>query len=360
MLPDKRKESVRSLHRAQRNERVKQSDRVLKEFLPKAIEHFANGSEIDPEKIRFQIEKVQAGTFQSDLFRLASLTWSVPVSNGYGRRLRYLVWDTYHEKLAGIFALGDPVFNLSVRDTRIGWDADDRGERLVNILDAYVLGALPPYNMLLGGKAVACLVRSRDVYSDFLEAYGDTTGLISKKEKHARLLAVTTSSSMGRSSVYNRLKLDGVQYFEPIGYTSGWGHFHITDALFSQMREFLRLRDHKYADEHQYGKGPNWRLRTIRAALSELGINESVMRHGIRRQVFLSELAENSSEILASGQGTPDISSLRTVREISDLALERWIIPRASRRPEFKDWRSSEIPKLIIGDSSISLRSRAA
>ena len=78
-------------------------------------------------------------------------------------------------------------------------------------MDAYVLGALPPYNALLGGKLVACLLRSRDIYDDFAKAYGKTTGIISQKEKEARLLVVTTSSSMGRSSVYHRLKLGGIE-----------------------------------------------------------------------------------------------------------------------------------------------------
>ena len=77
---------------------------------------------------------------------LASLTWSVPVSNGFGRRLRYLVWDESNGKLMGLIAIGDPVFNLAARDKLIGWTSKDRNSRLVNIMDAYVLGAIPPYN----------------------------------------------------------------------------------------------------------------------------------------------------------------------------------------------------------------------
>jgi hypothetical protein len=144
-----------------------------------------NTYEIDPAKIKLCLVRIEAGSEDSDLFRLASLTWSVPVSAGYGRRLRYLVWDEHHGKLAGIIALGDPVFNLSVRDNLIGWNSDDRSKRLVNILDAYVLGAVPPYNMLLVGKAVACLVRSREVYDDFAAAYGGSVGLISGRRKRA-------------------------------------------------------------------------------------------------------------------------------------------------------------------------------
>ena len=168
---------------------------------------FANGAEVDPHKISLRLVRVFSDTIEADIFRVAALTWSVPVSPGFGRRLRYLVWDDYHNKVVGIIALGDPVFNLSVRDELIGWNVKDRTKRLVNLLDAYVLGSVPPYNMLLGGKAVACLVRSREVFNDFKKTYGDSIGIISGKAKRAKLLAVTTTSSLGRSSVYNRLRL---------------------------------------------------------------------------------------------------------------------------------------------------------
>jgi len=347
-LPATGKETVRKLHASQRNERLAASAELLKTTLDDALPYFADGGEIDPSKIQLSLQRIDAGTLESDLFRIASLTWSVPVSNGYGRRLRYLVWDEYHDRLVGIAALGDPVFNLSVRDQLVGWNAADRGKRLVNLLDAYVLGAVPPYNMLLGGKAVACLIRSKEVYADFRKTYGNTTGIISQESKGARLLAVTTSSSMGRSSIYNRLRLDGTDYFSPIGYTVGWGHFHITDAIFAEMREYLRLARHPYADRHKYGEGPNWRLRTIRAALAELNINESVLRHGIQREVFLCTYAKNAIQILKTGKGRPNISDLKTTAEISDLVKTRWMAPRSERRPEFSAWRRDQIRDLIF------------
>ena len=205
--PGTGKDAIRAVHAAQRTDRLAANGLFLSEHLPKLAKHFASGDEIDPQKISPVLERIEANTWQGDLFRLASLTWSVPVSNGFGRRLRYLVWDKHNEKIMGLIAIGDPVFNLSVRDSLIDWTVKDRSKRLVNIMDAYVLGALPPYNMLLGGKLVACLLRTKDIYDDFTKAYGSTKGIISKQEKKARLLAITTSSSMGRSSIYNRLKL---------------------------------------------------------------------------------------------------------------------------------------------------------
>lgn len=350
VLPEGGKEVVRRLHRGQRRERLVAARAFLERALPKALPHFADGSEIDPARVRFRLQRIKSDTPESDLFRIATLTWSVPVSSGFGRRLRYLVWDDGHDRLAGVIALGDPVYNLSVRDTLIDWSVHDRAQRLVGLLDAYVLGAVPPYSFLLGGKVIACLIRSRDVYDDFRSAYGGSVGIISKSAKQAHLVAVTTTSSMGRSAVYNRLRLDGIPYFERIGFTEGWGHFHITDALFEKMRSFLRDRDHAYADKHKFGEGPNWRLRTIRAALGALEFNENILRHGIQREVFISKLASNAFDVLRTGTPAPDISGLLTAAQISDLARDRWVVPRAERGEiDYRSWRREMIPKLIKG-----------
>jgi hypothetical protein len=349
VLPGTGKDVVRTLHSSQRAERLEDSAEFLKRVSKDLLPHFANGDEIDPSKIRLRLVRVDSRTKDTDLFRFAALTWSVPVSNGFGRRLRYLVWDDAHDRLVGLIALGDPVFNLSVRDNLIEWDSHDRAKRLVGILDAYVLGAVPPYNMLLGGKAVACLIRSREIYDDFKRVYGNTVGIISGKRKRAQLLAVTTTSSMGRSSVYNRLRLGGQEYLKPIGYTLGWGHFHITDQLFEEIRKFLRAKKHLYAGNHQFGDGPNWRLRAIRKALGELDINESVLRHGIQREVFICPFGSNALEILKTGKGTLDLTSLKTVEQISDLVRERWMVPRAERYPEYRNWKREAIPRLISG-----------
>ncbi len=345
--PSSSKEAVRALHQEQRKAIIRRQRQFLSEALPGLTKHFANGDEIDPAKIAPRLELIEAGTWQSNLFRVASLTWSVPVSAGFGRRLRYLVWDDYNKKLIGIIALGDPVFNLKVRDELIDWTVQDRAKRLVNILDAYVLGAVPPYNMLLGGKLVACLVRSKEVRDDFQRKYGKTRGIISKKKKGAQLVMVTTSSSLGRSSIYNRLKLKEQRYFDSIGYTQGWGHFHIPDVIFADLRVYLRRKRHKYVDGHTFGKGPNWRLRTIRAAFDALGFKADLLRHGIGREVFACSLAGNVTNVLRGKAKRAVYRGLLSVHDIGVLARERWLMPRSATRPEFQEWRRERLQDLL-------------
>ncbi|MCI0560775.1 MAG: DUF4338 domain-containing protein, partial [Nitrososphaera sp.] len=205
-----------------------------------------------------------------------------------------------------------------------------------------------PYNMLLGGKLVACLVRTQEVRDFFTERYSHTKGIISRKKKHATLAMVTTSSALGRSSVYNRLSLGGMKYFQPIGYTTGYGHFHIPDSLFKDMRIYLKGRHRKYAHNHLFGDGPNWRLRAARLALDLMGMNSELLRHGVSREVFVCKLASNAERLLRGEVKRGYARKLLSVEEVGKLALERWIIPRSQSRPEFSDWKRDAMRSLLI------------
>jgi hypothetical protein len=341
------KAGVRRIHQAQRENKLRLERKFVSEQWAELKKYFASGKDVIPSRITPDLELIEAHTWQSDLFRLASLTWSVPVSQGYGRRMRFLIWDRSNDKLLGLIALGDPVFNLRVRDENIGWDVRDREQRLVNVLDAYVLGALPPYNMLLGGKLVACLVRTNEVRHAFAKRYADAKGVISKRRKHPKLVLVTTSSALGRSSVYNRLVLNGEQFFEPLGYTAGWGHFHVPDTLYALLRNYLSQKGHSYADGNRFGDGPNWRLRAVRQAFQYLGLSQNLLRHGIPRQVFVCRLAANADQFLRGEVIRPNYQGLPSVSEVAGLARTRWIEPRAIRRPEFRFWNYEEIEMMI-------------
>jgi hypothetical protein len=341
--PSFEKSVIRKLHSEQRFKLLLEQENFVRKHLHELEAVLADGHSIDPPRIKITLQRVDPGTREARIFRLASLSWSVPVSNGFGRRLRYLVWDESHGCLVGLIALGDPVFNLRVRDQIIGWNSSDRAERLSNVMDAYVLGALPPYSHLLVGKAVACLVRTREVYEDFVCRYGALQGVISGKVKQSKLLAVTTSSSMGRSSIYNRLKIKERLYFRSIGYTEGWGHFHIPDDIFMDLREYLKQTNHPYVRENRFGQGPNWRLRTIREGLRAIGFSEDTLHHGIKREVFLCEFAKNTLSILANGSGSPALEGLEAVSEVAGASLDRWVLPRARRRPEFRAWKKIDL-----------------
>lgn len=80
VLPEGGKEIVRNLHRSQRRERLAAAQPFLARALPRLLGNFANGDEIDPEKIQLSLIPIKSDTAEADLFRIATLTWSVPVS----------------------------------------------------------------------------------------------------------------------------------------------------------------------------------------------------------------------------------------------------------------------------------------
>lgn len=341
------KQALRALHARRRVEHLRQESRFIRENYPILKAHFAEGDDLRPDAIDPRLKPVEAGTESSDLFRLACLTWGVPVSAGYGRRMRFLVSDNSNGKLMGIIGLADPVFNLRTRDQAVGWNAGDRKRRLVDVMNAYVLGALPPYNMLLGGKVISCLVRTREVRNRFAGKYRNTVGLISGKRKSASLVLVTTSSSLGKSAVYDRLKLGGMLYFESVGFTSGWGHFHVPDRLFQDMRKYLRIRHHPYANGHAFGEGSNWRLRTSRATLQMMNMDSGLMNHGVEREVFLCRLASNAYQVLNGEVSRPEYRDLLSVREVGRMAIDRWVIRRSRTRREYMAWTLGGLKSLL-------------
>lgn len=69
---------------------------------------------------------IHTGYWLSDIWRYFRYTWSIPYKTMPGRNLFYLVRDAgqrFHPVI-GIFALGNSVLNLTVRDDRIGWTVD--------------------------------------------------------------------------------------------------------------------------------------------------------------------------------------------------------------------------------------------
>lgn len=349
------KSAIRRSHSAQRAAFLAKEKSAIERHVSRLSARFADGHEVSPDKIEPVIVPVRSNEESGLLFRLATTLWSVPVSRGYGRRMRFLVIDANNEKLIGILALGDPVFNLQARDEWIGWNQQQRRRRLTSVMDAFVAGAVPPYSMILGGKLVVSLIGSAEISAHFANKYTDSRGIISGERKKPKLALVTVTSALGRSSLYNRLRLPGLVQLERLGTTTGWGHFHVPDTIFREMRRLLAIDGHRYADGHGYGQGPNWKIRVIREAIKKIGMDDNFLLHGIQREIFAMPLAPNFREYLRCTSDSLD-PTRPTAREISEACAERWIIRRAETRPEFAEWTRDQTVELIQSsiDSAVS------
>ena len=156
---------------------------------------------------------------------------------------------------------------------------------------------------------VTSIIASDEVARTFKERYSNSVGKISGEKKRARLALVTVTSALGRSSMYNKLKLmpstpeqgdAPVVELRRIGETAGYGHFQFNEDLFTQLRQVLQEEGHSYANGHQLGDGPNWRIRVVRAGLETIGLDpDKILKHGIKREVYVMPIARNAQNFLA-------------------------------------------------------------
>lgn len=343
------KDSLRGVHQLAVQHRRKQGS-SLKPKEPLLIKHIASGAEVVPKRISPSLVQVFPDSWEELLFRYAALHWSIPVSAGYGRRIRFLVVDDSNGKLIGLIGLGDPVFSLRARDEWVEWDSSQRKTHLRHVVDAYVLGAVPPYSQLLFGKLVAMLATSTEVRTAFENKYSARTSLIAGSTGDSALALLTTTSALGRSSVYNRIHFHQRKVFSPVGYTSGSGEFHFSNGIYGQIRRYAESHCSPTAKHTKWGSGFRSKREIVRKVLSELGLPMSYHYHGVQRQVFVAPLASNSQSYLrgkANGLQYYEQDAATMIAFFTD----RWLIPRAERLESYKNfdptsyllWHDSEM-----------------
>lgn len=315
------------------------------------LDRLAKGTEIKPPDIDPIIVPVRTGTENAIVFRLASLWWSIPVSQGYGRRQRFIVFDRQNDKIIGIFALGDPVFNLNARDGILGWTSKDRELRLRYVIDAFVLGALPPYSALLGGKLIAALLTSKEVEKLFCAKYSGRKTVIRNRRENGRLALLTTSTVFGESSVLDRLQVNNFIKFLYVGKSRGYGHFHVPGDVYSAMIKLLIRRRHPYARGNRFGMGPNWKMRVIRVALTKLGLDPQKLNHGLQRGVYLAPLARNYDKFLRGEERVLSKDVQDGIEAITQRIKNRWIIPRSMRNETWKEADGATIFRYAINST---------
>lgn len=330
------KEALRAAHEKACAHMIERSRKGLERFERDLLLSIADGAAIEPSAISPKLIEVEASSRDELLFRYARLHWSIPVSAGYGRRLRFLIWDDAHNKLMGILGLSDPVFALGARDAWVGWNKDQRRARLANVMDAFVLGAVPPYTRLLGGKLVALATTSNEVRAAFERRYAEKNTLISGRCV-GPLALVTTTSALGRSSIYNRVRFEGTTLFHSVGFTSGSGDFPYINGVYRELRELVTQASVPTAKHVQWGTGFRNRREVVLKALGLLGLPRNLIYHGVSREVFVVPLATNTPAFLRGETDSLDAIE-RPFAELARWWRTRWALPRSDRDSRFRQF----------------------
>jgi len=317
------KEIIRQSMSVLRQEILRNNREWIEKHIDLAKKNLAQGKDTLKSEISPLIEICKTQK-QHDLFRIFRYYWSSPYSEYVGRRIRLLIRDEGIDSspIIGIAALGSSIIHIPDRDKWIGWDKEIRTNNIVYTMDAYVLGALPPYNYLLGGKLVSYILASNEITEIYKEKYKDKTTII-RGRKADDLVCIFTTSLYGNSSQYNRLRFKNRLLYIPIGYTSGYGTLHISNETFLAMQQLLVEKGIMITN--RFGDGPNWRMRFIRTALDIIRFDSDILlRHSFKRGIYAVPLTKNFRSFLLGKSDRPIYYNL-PMRTLVKFWRERWL-----------------------------------
>ncbi|MEW6103320.1 MAG: Druantia anti-phage system protein DruA [bacterium] len=335
------KEAYRQIQEKAKLEQISKHKNFLQDNIDKVKNFCREGKDIISQNISLQLKEVQSDSLEEILFRWWNLIWwSIPFQRSYGRQMRFLLWDKTHNTPFGLICLQSPVLKMSVRDRWLGLPNDELDIWVNRSMNAQRVGALPPYNELLGGKMVALALTSNEIREAYRKKYENYISIIKERKLEAELLFITTTSAFGKSSLYNRLKYNGETVAESLGYTKGSGTFHIPEDLYEELLDFLERKGIDIS--RGYGYGPSRKLRLISLGLHYLGLS-SYEFHGIKREFYLFLLVRNLKEVIQKAQ--KPIWFDRPFFNLVDYWKERWAISRAERMSQWKDFEAKKFFK---------------
>lgn len=242
-----------------------------------------------------------------------------------------------------------------------------------SMLELNVCGAIPPYNEILGGKLVALLATSPQIFYDYKQRYSNQASEIASKLKGEKVykpsdlvyIGTTSLYSVG-SSQYNRLKIPkeaiNSNYdiiWKEIGKTFGFGTLHISKETTSRLNEAVS-QDGYSTINHVFGEGASPKMRLLRKAISELlETNEreanEFSRHAMSRIVYAAFLAQNTRDYLLGEDSSPILyfskeNAVEKTNCIIDYWKNRWVLSRLKYTPIFERLSSFDKNSFLISN----------
>lgn len=331
-LAAKTKDELKDIQIAAKIKVMKEHKDFITRKAALARQYSINGRDIDPARIQLEIRQVQPDSHDELLFRWWNLTWwSMPYQRPYGRQMRFIIWDTAHNAPFGLISLQSPILKQAVRDKSLEIPNAELDYWVNRSMYAQRVGALPPYNDLIGGKMVALSLVSNEIRTAYQEKYQDRTTIMAERNIEPELLFITTTSAFGKSSIYNRLKYHQDVVAEKLGYTEGYGSFQISKVLYERLLAYLT--DIGENAERGYGNGPSRKLKLIKMACRKLGL-ANYSYHGIKREYYSFSLVQNLKQVISRQE-----QAIWKNYEFKDLAAywrERWLMNRVINTDQWR------------------------
>ena len=332
------KATYRDLQQTSRNEQITLHQNFLKSKAQEIQKYTLKNNCFDPQNIDLELREIKRGSLEETIFRWWNLIWwSIPYQRAYGRQMRFLLWDKGHGAPFGLIGLQSPILKMSVRDNYLEIPRQELDLWINKSMQAQRLGALPPYNFLIGGKMAAMALTANELRTCYNKKYEGYVTEMKKRIIESDLLFLTTTSAFGKSSIYNRLKYKKQSVALSLGYTKGSGSFHISELLYEEIKEFLK--DNDIMVNTTFGNGPSRKIKLLREAFRLLDMPD-YSYHNLRREFFLFPLASNLKEVIQ--ENVPPKYYNRPLSDLVGYWKKRWCLPRTERNKEWMQFDGQE------------------
>ena len=229
-------------------------------------------------------------------------------NSNIGRNLNFIVRDKPTKKYLGVICISSDFLDLTPRDNFIGWTREKKtqGAMINHTAIGSTIVPLQPlgYNYV-GGKLLALLCLSTPVQELWEKLYGD------------KLVSVTTTSLYGKTKAGGLSQYDNLDFWQPMGFTSGSVSFEPLKDTRMMIRNWLKKNHTRKYFEWYVAKKPSGqphkrdhKNRSLNFAYSQLEIPKELIRSEHARGIYFTPLYDKSCEFLRGDDDGQNMTKL--------------------------------------------------
>jgi hypothetical protein len=217
-------------------------------------------------------------------------------NSNIGRNLFYILTDEVTGKYLGVICISSDFLDLTPRDNAIGWSRDVKTQQhMINhtAIGSTIVPLQPLGFNYMGGKLLALMCLSDTVQKDWKRQYGDT------------LVGVTTTSLYGKTKAGGLSQYDGLEHWNPMGFSSGSVAFEPSRATKRLVFDWIKEKHTRKYFEWWEAKNTqglplkrDHKNRSLNFAYSKLQIPKELIRTEHQRGIYFSPLYNNTNEFL--------------------------------------------------------------
>ncbi len=217
-------------------------------------------------------------------------------NSNIGRNLNFVVRDKITKKYLGVICISSDFLDLTPRDNFIGWSREikTQGAMINHTAIGSTIVPLQPLGFnYVGGKLLALLCLSTPVQELWEKLYGD------------KLVSVTTTSLYGKTKAGGLSQYDNLDFWQPMGFTSGSVSFEPLRETRYLIREWLKKNHTRKYFEWYVAKKPSGqphkrdhKNRSLNFAYSQLEIPKELIRSEHARGIYYTPLYDKTCEFL--------------------------------------------------------------